>query len=45
MDSLLANPAMLDTLREHGHKRFEDAFTWPDVLAQYEALLTKYLPI
>ena len=44
MDELLANLAKLDTLRQHGRKRFEEAFTWPDVLAQYEALLTGYLP-
>lgn len=44
MDELLANPAKLDTLRQHRRKRFEEAFTWPDVLAQYEALLTRYLP-
>lgn len=44
MDELLANPAKLATLRQHGRKRFEEAFTWPDVLAQYEALLMRYLP-
>lgn len=45
MDELLASPAALDTLRQHGQRRFKEAFTWPDVLAQYEALLIRYLPV
>ena len=44
MDTLLTNPAMLATLRQYGQRRFREAFTWPDVLGQYEALLTHYLP-
>lgn len=44
MDTLLTNPAMLATLRQYGQRRFREAFTWPDVLGQYEALLTRYLP-
>ena len=44
MDTLLNNPAMLATLRQCGQRRFREAFTWPDVLGQYEALLTRYLP-
>lgn len=43
MDTLLTNPAMLATLRQYGQRRFREAFTWPDVLGQYEALLTRYL--
>ncbi|MDO8346007.1 MAG: DUF1972 domain-containing protein [Cellvibrio sp.] len=45
MDELLANPAALEVLRKHGQQRFTQAFTWPDVLAQYEELLTRYLPV
>jgi glycosyltransferase involved in cell wall biosynthesis len=44
MDDLLTDPTKLATLRQHGLRRFNEAFTWPDVLAQYEALLTRYLP-
>jgi glycosyltransferase involved in cell wall biosynthesis len=44
MDELLADPTKLAMLRQYGLRRFNDAFTWPDVLAQYEALLTSYLP-
>lgn len=44
IDELLANPAALKILRQHGQQRFTQAFTWPDVLAQYEELLTRYLP-
>jgi len=42
MDIVSTNPTLLVSLREHGHKRFEEAFTWPNVLGQYEALLTRY---
>ena len=45
MDELLANPAMLGTLRQHGQARFKEAFTWPDVLGRYERLLVGYLPM
>lgn len=44
MDEVLAQPAKLAELREQGQQRFREAFTWPDVLAQYETLLTSYLP-
>lgn len=44
MDELLANPTLLDDLRRHGRKRFNEAFTWPDVLEQYENLLLRHLP-
>lgn len=44
MDTLLTHPAKLATLRMHGQRRFKEAFTWPDVLGQYEELLTRYLP-
>lgn len=44
MDELLASPALLDALRQRGQRRFTEAFTWPDVLEQYEELLIRYLP-
>lgn len=44
MDELVDNPAGLENLRQHALIRFKEAFTWPDVLEQYEALLTWYLP-
>ncbi|MBV5347438.1 DUF1972 domain-containing protein [bacterium] len=44
MDELIDKPDRLENLRQHALIRFQEAFTWPDVLAQYETLLTKYLP-
>jgi glycosyltransferase involved in cell wall biosynthesis len=44
MDELLGDPAKLEAMRARSRERFEAAFTWPDVLAQYEALLVRYLP-
>lgn len=44
MDEVIDNPAKLDGLRQQALIRFQEAFTWPDVLAQYENLLTQYLP-
>lgn len=44
MDEVIDNPAKLDRLRQQALIRFQEAFTWPDVLAQYENLLTQYLP-
>lgn len=44
MDELQANPGKLATLQAHGRARYRDAFTWSDVLRQYENLLTHYLP-
>ena len=44
MDDLTAQPEQLQALRQHARARFQEAFTWPDVLAQYEALLTRYVP-
>lgn len=40
----LANPAVLAAMAAHSRQRFQTAFTWPDVLAQYEQLLERYLP-
>jgi glycosyltransferase involved in cell wall biosynthesis len=46
LDECLDDPglARLDTLRQHGQKRFHALFTWPAILKQYEDLLTQHLP-
>lgn len=44
MDELQQNPGMLQTLRAAGQQRYREAFTWIDVLRQYETLLAQYLP-
>lgn len=44
MDTLLAEPEALATMRMAARARFEAAFTWPDILGQYEALLESCLP-
>jgi hypothetical protein len=44
MDELLGNPAKLQEMSASSRARFELAFTWTDILAQYEALLLNYLP-
>ena len=45
MDEMVDNPNKLENLRLQGLLRFEEEFTWPHVLAQYEALLTRFLPV
>ena len=45
MDELLSNTTQLNILQQHGQLRFNGTFSWPDVLSQYESLLTKFLPI
>lgn len=44
MDELLVNPEMLKAMSLRSRERFQEALTWPDVLAQYEKLLSSYLP-
>jgi glycosyltransferase involved in cell wall biosynthesis len=44
MNELMASPGKLEHLRQQGLLRFEQAFTWPDVLRQYETLLERFLP-
>ncbi|KAF7598270.1 MAG: glycosyl transferase [Candidatus Dactylopiibacterium carminicum] len=44
LGDLLHDPAVLETMRVASRARFEEAFRWDDVLAQYEALLTRFLP-
>jgi glycosyltransferase involved in cell wall biosynthesis len=45
MDQMAANPDILQSLRDKSVARFTEAFTWPDVLAQYESMLKQYLPV
>lgn len=45
MDELLSNATQLNILQQQGQLRFNGAFAWPDVLSQYENLLTKFLPV
>lgn len=45
MDELLNDPTQLDVLRANSRARFAEAFTWPDILAQYESLLVCFLPV
>ena len=46
MDEILTDPGLdqLNSLRQHGKKRFQALFTWPAILQQYEELLTSHLP-
>lgn len=44
MDAVQAEPGKLAALRAAGQARFQQEFTWPHVLQQYETLLTGYLP-
>ena len=44
MDHLLVNPDKLGELRQRGQCRFAEAFTWADVLDQYEQLLERFFP-
>ena len=45
LDDVLADPTRLQPLRAAARRRFEQAYTWPIVLAQYEELLTRWLPL
>ena len=45
MDDLLTGPEKLQQLRTLSHERFLEMFTWSDVLAQYEALFVRHLPV
>ncbi|MEN3372388.1 DUF1972 domain-containing protein [Dechloromonas sp. ZS-1] len=44
LDVLLTHPKKLELLRAKSKERFLEIFTWPQVLSEYELLLTKYLP-
>ncbi len=45
MDEVLTNPHRLAELKRAGLARFEQEFTWPHVLAQYQSLLLRFLPV
>jgi glycosyltransferase involved in cell wall biosynthesis len=44
LDAVLAEPAALQAMKSAALARFQQAFTWPQVLADYERLLTDFLP-
>ena len=44
LDEVLSNPALLTKMKEGITRRHQEAFTWNSVLAEYEALLLKWLP-
>ena len=44
LGELLSGATSLESLRHQGQLRFESAFTWPSILAQYERLLERFLP-
>jgi glycosyltransferase involved in cell wall biosynthesis len=44
LDEILGSEAVRAEMREGSRKRFLEAFTWPDVLRQYEELLERFLP-
>lgn len=44
VEKILKTPDLLSALRVQGQSRFAHHFTWPHVLAQYEALLMGTLP-
>ena len=45
LDELLADETRLLPLRAAARRRFQQAYTWPQILGQYEALLTRFLPL
>ncbi|WP_417070257.1 DUF1972 domain-containing protein [Niveibacterium terrae] len=44
IETLLGDQAKLVALKTASRERFAAAFTWPDVLEQYESLLASWLP-
>ncbi len=44
LDALLVDESVLQALRMAARQRFEQAFTWPMILQQYETLLAAWLP-
>jgi glycosyltransferase involved in cell wall biosynthesis len=43
LDEVLSSEFVRDEMRQGSRRRFREAFTWPDVLRQYEALLQRFL--
>ncbi len=44
MDSVQADPSRISALRSASAQRFLERFTWQQVLGEYEALLSEFLP-
>lgn len=44
LNRLTADPAALQRMQDASRLRFEQAFTWPAILGEYEALLRAWLP-
>ena len=44
LDALEAAPQQWAAMGQASRKRFDEAFTWPAILADYEAVLTRFLP-
>ncbi len=44
LDEVLSSPAVLGTMKSGILQRYQEAFTWEKVLAEYETLLLKWLP-
>lgn len=44
IEDLMGDAAKREQLRQQALIRFESKFTWPNVLIQYEGLLTRFLP-
>ncbi len=44
LDSILENERMLAEMKASSYRRFCEEFEWPDVLGQYESLLTQWMP-
>jgi glycosyltransferase involved in cell wall biosynthesis len=42
IEALIGDDALVAQLRANGASRFQEAFTWPKVLAEYESLLTDW---
>lgn len=43
LDDLLTNPELLTAMRSGSKSRFEQEFTWPYILSQYEATLARFI--
>ena len=44
LDLLVADPAVFQQMSDASRLRFEQAFTWPAILSDYESLLQAWLP-
>lgn len=44
LTQVLENPECLSAMRQASRERFTQAYSWPSVLGDYEAMLAKFLP-